>query len=98
MYNVELVFSNLRGAVSSIEVLACSLEFLEMDKCQSRCAWFISEVLYTLIDQLEDCLLYTSKESERISTYIPFYSNRYNERFDYGVGCMVNDERNIIRR
>lgn len=55
MHNAELVFSNLRGAVSSIEVLACSLEFLEMDKCQSRCAWFISEVLYILIDQLEEC-------------------------------------------
>lgn len=55
MDNIELVFSKLRGAVSSVEVLACSLEFLEMDKCQSRCAWFISELLYTLIDQLEEC-------------------------------------------
>lgn len=55
MDNIELVFSKLRGAVSSVEVLACSLEFLEMDKCQSRCAWFVSELLYTLIDQLEEC-------------------------------------------
>lgn len=55
MDNIELVFSKLRGAVSSVEVLACSLEFLEMDKCQSRCAWFISELLYTFIDQLEEC-------------------------------------------
>lgn len=55
MDDVELVFSELRGAVSSVEVLACSLELLEMDKCQSRCAWFISGVLYTLIDQLEEC-------------------------------------------
>lgn len=55
MCNAESVFSELRGAISFVEVLASSLEFLEMDKCQSRSAWFIAEVLYTLTDQLELC-------------------------------------------
>ena len=56
----------------------------------------LSAIDQTQLDELNLIVEYCWKERGKNQyVYSGFYSNRNNERLDYGVGCMVNYERNI---